>query len=329
MLITKVAIIGLGSIAQRHAANIKLLFPQVLIMAISVRGKLPSVALLNIDYIGVSINEVINFQPDFVIVASPATFHFQHVQQLIIANIPLLIEKPITASWVEAQELLALVARFPYPIAVAYCLRFLPTIYKVKNIILQQQLGSIFNIEVHVGQYLPTWRKKDYKTSVSVTTKLGGGVLLELSHELDYLHWLLGDLQFQHAILRNTKILNLEVEEIADLVLTTQAGTICNVHLDFLQKTPQRYCRFIADKGCLHWDLLANQITLLTQEEKMLIYYEPNWDSNNMYLLMLKNFIAQLSHTNSNQRDNALQDAVRVVKLIDIVKTQATRIIVA
>ena len=62
-------------------------------------------------------------------------------------------------------------------------------------------------------------------------------MLLELSHEIDYIQWLIGSMKVHYAQLRSSSELNLEVEELADIVLVSQTGTVCNVHLDLLQKT--------------------------------------------------------------------------------------------
>lgn len=245
----KVVIIGLGSIARRHIMNVKILYPNSKIFAVSSSGQIPEIVSEHIDEIGIDIKQAIYFNPDFAIVASPATFHFQHSKQLLAANIPTLIEKPVTADSQEARELITFSNQMKVPVCVGYCLRYLPAANIVKNTIKENQLGYIYNVSTHVGQYLPEWRKdKDYRSSVSSSAKLGGGALLELSHELDYLYWFFGELQYKYAVLRHTKELNLEVEEIADIVLSTSNGTICTVHLNFIQKKRNVFVALLVKK---------------------------------------------------------------------------------
>ena len=95
-------------------------------------------------------------------------------------------------------------------------------------------MGEIISLEAHVGSYLPDWRpQKDYKESVSARAELGGGVLLELSHELDYIRWFFGGIDSVIAVLKNSNILGLDVEDGADLILKSSKGLHISLHLDF------------------------------------------------------------------------------------------------
>ncbi|CEK10223.1 Gfo/Idh/MocA family protein [Legionella hackeliae] len=318
----RAVIIGLGSIAKRHASNLKKLYPDIKILAMSSSGKLQDSPIIDVDELATTINQVISFRPDFAIVASPATFHFQHAKELLKLNIPTLIEKPIAATRKDAKEMVVLANETKVPVSVAYCLRYLPAANIVKSILEENQLGPIYNVMAHVGQYLPDWRKdKDYRFSVSASLKLGGGALLELSHELDYLHWFLGELHLKYALLRNTNELNLDVEEIADVILSTDSGTICSVHLNLIQKKPQRYCNFVGEKGHLCWDLIENRVAIYTNEKENIIYHEPFWDRNTMYLLMLKDFMQKI--TSQNHCKRILSSAMHTVELIEKIKSQS------
>lgn len=317
----KIVVIGLGSIGKRHINNLRIMYPQSQILGVSSSGCVPDSTQTNVDRLSISLQEAVEFNPHFAIVASPATYHLQHTRSLLGANIPVLIEKPITADIHETEELIALVRQANVPVSVAYCLRYLPAAHIVKTVIEQNKLGSIYNIHAHVGQYLPDWRKdKNYRLSVSASIKLGGGVLLELSHELDYLQWLVGDLNYQYGILRHTKELDLEVEEIADIVLTTELGTVCSIHMDFIQKKPHRYCDFIGEKGSLHWDLVKNRVSLFLDHNEQIIFNEPAWDKNNMYFFMLNHFIERIEKQDKN---NDLLIAQRTIELIDTIKSNA------
>ncbi|MGM7313881.1 hypothetical protein ACOI3P_29990, partial [Acinetobacter baumannii] len=54
------------------------------------------------------------------------------------------------------------------PVAVGYCLRYLPSAQKVKQILQEGILGTLYNAFIEIGQYLPDWRPtKDYRETVS------------------------------------------------------------------------------------------------------------------------------------------------------------------
>ncbi len=301
-----VAVIGLGNIATRHRRNLKRLFPHCRLLAMSASGRVPKEAVSDSDEIVSSIAELVDAQVEFALVASPAPFHAQHAIPLLEAGIPTLIEKPVTSSAEDALRLEAVAKETQTPVAVGYCLRYLPSAMKMRELLQNQSIGTLYNVYVEIGQYLPDWRpSKDYRDTVSANAKLGGGALLELSHELDYSQWLLGPLNVQFSQLRSSHELGLEVEDIADIVATTEGGAIVNIHLDFLQKNAYRKCRFVGSKGTLEWDLIGNQVTQVSPLGQQILYSEPDWDKNQMYLHMLEAFFVSLdTHGYSQRRDD-------------------------
>jgi len=317
-----IAVIGLGNIAKRHRQNLKLIYPEATIIALSASGRIPSEKIEFADLLLTDLLLVIESKPELVIVASPAPFHEIHASEFIKRHIPVLIEKPITSEPQSAKRLLELTQQYSAQVMVGYCLRYLSSAIEMKELLSENFIGEVYNCQASVGQFLPDWRpNKHYTNSVSTQKSLGGGALLELSHELDYLHWLLGPLDLNYAQLRCTKELTLEVEEIADLMLTNRKGTVCSVHMDFIQKQAQRECTFIGSTGRLHWDLLANTITHHSNEGTQILYSEPGWDKNQMYLNMVTEFITNIQSGKNSTL--SLEDANQTVKLITQIKQEA------
>lgn len=289
-----VAVIGLGNIANRHRKNLKQLFPNSKLVAMSASGRIPQETVSDCNVVVGEVNELIAHEVELAIVASPAPFHAKHALPLIEANIPILIEKPLSVSVADSELVQHAVDKHGTPVAMGYCLRYLSSAIAFKKLLEQQAAGNIYNVNIEVGQYLPDWRpNKDYRNSVSANAELGGGVLLELSHELDYVQWLFGSLDVKHAILRSGDELSLDVEDCADIVAVCQ-GAIVNIHLDFLQRKPFRKCRVIGSLGTLEWDLIRNKITFASSKGDEVLYSEPDWDKNQMYLNMLTDFISKI-----------------------------------
>jgi predicted dehydrogenase len=312
------AVIGMGSIAKRHLKNLRFLYPDADIYAVSSSGR-------NLDLpeganAVVSLEELIRLKPNYVIIASPAPYHTGAARLLLENKVPVLIEKPLASDSEDATKFLELCSAESYPpVAVGYCLRFLPSALAVKAFLETGSLGTVYNVSSVVGQYLPGWRSdKNYKDSVSAKKELGGGALLELSHELDYLMWLFGSVTLQHSWLRTTAELGLEVEEIADLVLTTESGIHISVHLDFIQKSTQRKCELIGEKGRLVWDLLANTVTFIDATTTKVIYSDEQYDKNTMYLDMLRTF--SVAENQGMQELATINSSLKVVQLIDAAK---------
>lgn len=317
----KIAVIGLGNIATRHRRNLKQLFPNAVLFAMSASGRIPIEAVTDCDFVIGSIDQLIDAKIELAIIASPATFHAKHAIPLIKASIPTLIEKPVVA---EVKDIIALqnvIKETKTPVAIGYCLRYLPSALTVKELLMKDKLGVLYNVFIQTGQYLPDWRpNKDFRDTVSANKYLGGGALLELSHELDYAQWLLGDLTVEHAILRSSKELALDVEDMADIVLSSEQGVISHIHLDFLQRSVQRNCSLIGSKGRLEWNLIENSVIFYGSEGVEEIYSEPEWDKNKMYLAMVEDFVGMIN--GDPHQCVELSMAAKTVQLIDTIKVK-------
>lgn len=315
----KVAVIGLGNIATRHRSNLKKLFPGIIVYAVSSSERVLNELVSDCDGYLANIDAVIQEKVDMAIVASPATFHLQHSQKLLAAGIPTFIEKPVTASFDDAIKLQEIAEIHTTPVAVGYCLRYLPSAKIVKKLIEDQYIGSIYNVNIEIGQYLPDWRpSKSYRESVSASKSLGGGALLELSHELDYAQWMFGELKLLNSVLRTSSELEMDVESLADIIVINSTGTLLNIHLDFLQKKPWRQCHIIGSKGRIVWDLIRNEVIHHSGQGTDIIFSEPGWDKNGMYTDMLLDFSAEILGNENNCV--TLKSSTKIVGLIDKIK---------
>jgi hypothetical protein len=322
----RIAVIGLGNIAIRHRQNLKSLYPQSVLYSMSSSGRVPEETISHCDQVVADIQTLIDYQVQLVIVASPAPFHACHAIPFIKAGIPVLIEKPVASNAEDAQAIADAVKAYQTPVGVGYCLRYLPSAQRMKQLLLSGRIGHLYNVFVETGQYLPDWRPaKDFRDSVSANAHLGGGALLELSHELDYCQWLLGELDARHAILRSSDELGLDVEDSADVLSLTEQKAVVNIHLDFLQRKVQRKCRLTGSQGALEWDLIRNEIILSSANGgNKTVYSEPDWDKNQMYLNMPKAFIQRVAEPQSESETLAsVEEAVSTVRLIEQIKQVA------
>lgn len=314
-----IAIVGLGSISDRHRSNLKSIFPsfQIACLPSSTRrlDGLPS----SCDILTYSIEEIIALNPKFAIIASPATFHAQHSIPFIKKNIPVLIEKPIAANIKDATQIAEAVKKYETPVGIGYCLRYKPFITEVKNFLDNRAIGEIVSVEIFAGSYLPDWRpNKDYLSSVSASSILGGGALLELSHEIDYANLFFPNLYLESAIIKNSQTLNIDAEDIADLKFSMPGGGECLIHLDFLQKSPIRHAYFYGSKGKILWDLQDNSLDVTANELKKNLTIQ-NWDSNSMYIEMIKDFVFNFIEFKTNKVCK-VSDALSVIRYIEQAK---------
>jgi predicted dehydrogenase len=176
---------------------------------------------------------------------------------------------------------------------VGYNLRFSEPLRIMQQAASAGRIGRIVGLRAEVGQYLPDWRTgTDYRQGVSARRDLGGGAILELSHELDYALWLMGEIKAVSAQADRVGDLEVDVEDLAEITLRFQSGAIGNVHVDMLQRSVTRTCRLIGIDGTLIWDAISNQVRLYEAQTKAWIDLHPAMtiDRNAMYVAELKHF---------------------------------------
>ena len=203
-MLKKVVIIGFGSIGRRHAKILKK-NPNIKDVFVLTNQNCPSYIKIK------SLKEINKINPDYIIISSETSKHFTQLNYIEknFKNKIVLVEKPVF----EKNRKLTLKNN---KVFVGYNMRFNPIIKKIRKIILNRKIWSV---NVFCGSYLPNWRKNiDYSKSSSAIKKKGGGVLLDLSHELDYLRWIFGDFKIKYVI--NKKISDLKINTDDFLCLT-------------------------------------------------------------------------------------------------------------
>jgi len=169
---------------------------------------------------------------------------------------PLLIEKPLAVDVHDGEALLAGATERGRSVHVAYCLRFNPGIRFLADQI--GDIGSVDSIDVECHSWLPGWRPgRDYREVYSATAG-EGGVLLDLSHELDLVNHLFGPGRCVLARVEAAKVLELEtgVEETA-LLVTEHRGIPATIRLSFARRPESRRLRVFGRDGFLEWDAIA------------------------------------------------------------------------
>jgi len=178
-----------------------------------------------------------------------------------------LVEKPIAIRLSQGQSAVERCRHRGIYLGVGYNLRFLASLQKFRSLVSRGMVGQIKKIECVASQYLPWWRPtQDYRKGVSAQKKLGGGVLLELSHELDYLLWIFGPATQVRATLCRSSKLAIDVEDEARIKMEFQRPDGQRIPMKLLlafgRREHRRFCQVQGTKGALRWDALKNAVTL-------------------------------------------------------------------
>jgi len=259
----RVLIAGLGSIGRRHLAAVRAVLPACEIVVLRRPGQGLPADIRPAPLLVHDVEDALAAGIDAAVIANPAPFHGATALPLARAGVPLLVEKPLACAPEDAAPLLDACAEAAVPLQVGYCLRFEPSLRAVKAAVADGAVGRVLSLAIAVGQYLPDWRPgTDYRDGVSARAALGGGALLELSHEIDYARWLAGEVTAVAAAIGRVGDLEIDVEDSADLLLAFASGARASVHLDMLQRPPTRTCRIAGGAGTLEWDGIRRRARL-------------------------------------------------------------------
>lgn len=313
--VKRLALAGLGSIGRRHLRMLKVLRPDVeVILVRSGHGKNWPELSLSKETVS-SIDEAITKGIDAAIISSPAPYHIQQAIHFVKAGIPLLIEKPLSHNMDGIPELKDLSDRMQTPILLGYVLRHSTDLCYLGEKLSVNSVGRVIGATINCGSYLPDWRpEQDYRMTASARADLGGGVLLELSHELDYANWLFGPFKSAEATLMNSGALNVDVEDTADLILTCKSGSKISIHLDFCRKDSIRKCIVEGSEGRLTWDGITRRVGL--QHESGEISFWPfNNERDAMFRKQLTHFLSCIEQGDVPKVH--LDDGIAVMNLIE------------
>jgi predicted dehydrogenase len=266
--VERLLVVGLGSIGRRHARVARLVRPGMTVAAWRHRRNdepLPP----DVSSAVWSLDAALAFAPQAAVVASPASHHLDAALALASAGVPLLVEKPIAAQPEGVAALIATCDQRGLVLMTGYNLRFLPSLQRFRALLGDGVIGTVLSVRAEAGQYLPGWRPdSDYRQTVSARSALGGGVLLELSHEFDYLRWIFGEAQTVSAIVARQSALEIDVEDTAHVVLGFAPSALgprvlATVTLDFIRHDSTRSCMVIGSAGTLRWNGITGVVDCL------------------------------------------------------------------
>jgi predicted dehydrogenase len=265
-MVNRILIVGLGSIGKRHLRLARKLLPHSKIAVL--RHKIAFTTPEGADYIFSTFTEAIEFAPHLAVITNPSNFHISAAMPLAKNGVHLFIEKPFSATIIGAKELIDTCKKTNALLSTGYNLRFLLSLQKFKSLIDSEKIGDVWSVRSEVGQFLPNWRfESDYRQSVSAQLALGGGVLLELSHEIDYLRWIFGEVDWVQAVLGKQSDLEIDVEDTAHLIMgfvkkEKKNQLVATLNLDFIRHDTVRTCTAVGKSGSLRWNGLDGTVEL-------------------------------------------------------------------
>ncbi len=293
-------IIGYGSIGRRHASLLKKIANIGKIYILSNQKFSKFLKVKNLKHAK-------KINPDYILICSRTSEHYKHLTEIEknFENKIVLIEKPLF----DKRKKLKIRKNNVF---VGYNLRFNPVINYIKKYIKNK---NILSVRAVCQSYLPFWRKNiDYRKSNSARKKYGGGALLELSHEIDYIQWILdGSLSLNYAKLRKISKLKIDTEDDVSIFGKIRKTDIF-INLNYHSLEFQRLIVIIGKNFKILADLVKNKIKIILHKKEIIKKF--NYDINQSYIEQHLSIL----ENNPNQLCNYTQ-GLKLMVLIDKIRS--------
>jgi predicted dehydrogenase len=301
--------IGAGAVGQRHMRNLRVLLgdraellayrvrrlPVTLTDQLAVENGADVEQKFNLR-VFTDLSDALSTRPDAAFICNPTSLHLTPALAAARAGCHLFIEKPLSHTLEEVDELIGIVERQSLIATVAYQLRFHPLVKRVKEVLSEKVIGRVVAVHAEVGEYLPGWHPyEDYRQSYAARADLGGGAILTQIHEFDYLYSLFGLPRRIFAIGGQLTRLEVDVEDTASILMESVVdgrAVPIHVHLDYIQSPPTRTCRILGDAGKMTVDFRASSLVVFQGDGSIRERLDlPDFQRNQLFLDELQDFL--------------------------------------
>jgi glutamate-1-semialdehyde aminotransferase/spore coat polysaccharide biosynthesis protein SpsF (cytidylyltransferase family)/predicted dehydrogenase len=310
-------VVGCGSIGRRHARNLKSLGVKQLGFCDTSPEALKQCLEEAPGEIFSDYSEALQkFKPDIVLLCTPPVYHVDEARAALRAHAHVFIEKPLSHESSGIQALIAEARRRDRNVQIGYNMRFHPGLQILKEVIDSGKIGRVMWLNVEAGQYLPDWRPwQNYRESYSARHELGGGIILDGSHELDYICWLLGRPTEVTCRAEHLSSLDVDVEDSAWIYLSFPERRRAELHLDFVQRVYTRTCKVVGESGTAFWDFSVPEVRWFSTEHSTWNSVPFVFEANDMYVSEMIHFLESLGTGTGPMIDlDQGRDVIRVVE---------------
>ena len=300
----KVSVFGSGSIGLRHLTNLIKLKKELKISSIFSYDTKNKKSFLGESkkFVFTQNLKLAAENCDVAFICVPTHLHNKTINKILkYTKCHFYIEKPLSSEIKDCLKTLNKIKQTKKKVGVGYMLVNHPVILEVQSLIKQKAIGKIIFAKAECGFYLPNWHPwEDYRKFYMAHKKQGGGVLLDTSHEINYLQRLFGKVKSIQGIVGKFSNLEITSDDLALSILKFKNNIIGHVHLDLLQFEKSRSFKIIGTKGVIEGSLVTNKIKIFNNNKKKVIEKKLKYNFNNIYFTQLRQFWSLIKNKSSN-----------------------------
>jgi predicted dehydrogenase len=175
---------------------------------------------------------------------------------------------------------------------------------------LKTKKNKINEVNIYCGSYLPDWRpQKDYLKSYSANKFMGGGVDLDLIHELDYMVWLFGFPEKVLNLKKSSSTLRINSCDSARYLVDYPSFSI-GITLNYFRRDSKRCLEVVMQDDTIIVDLNLCEIKSMTSGN---IFFRSSYSIMDTYKKQMLHFVKNLASKNNYLND--FENAINVLKL--------------
>lgn len=328
---SRILIIGAGSVGKRHAENFQKLGVDADCVDPRSDRRAEFEQLYPFAQSFALLSDALKNKSRFcgAIICSPTAFHVSQASECSSLNIPVLMEKPLSADLESAITLKAQIHDSKAPLLLGYTWRWWPALEKIRSLVSDGRLGQPYYARFNISAHLADWHPwEDYREFFMAHEELGGGALLDESHWIDQMIWLFG---MPHTVFGVTKKLsNLEIssDDLVELIAFYHKNLIVSVHLDIFGRPHEKSIQIYGDNGSISWSEEKKSVRIVDASANIMVE-EFNHDRNFMFERVAAEFLSVIQ--NKSRPSCTIEDGIKVLEIVEAIRRsqlsgQSTRV---
>ncbi len=244
----KTAVIGVGSMGERHARVYHELTSLVAVADTnSAVGKVVA-KKYNTHYYKDFREMLVKERPEAISIAVPTLLHKDVAMACLKLKIPILVEKPIASSFSEAKIIIREAQRQQVPTMVGHIERFNPGVVKLKYLVGENRFGKIINLlAIRVGVNPPKVHRSDVALDLAV-------------HDVDIFNYLLEEFPVK-VVAEKNKIYTHNIADTASfLIFYNHARAM--VQTNWITPIKMRKLYLTGTKGFAELDYITQKLVV-------------------------------------------------------------------